>query len=119
MGEGSVVDEIEFSVASLQTGADAVTVKIAGELDLYTAPDVRDELAALPAEARRVAVDLTELTFVDSAGIAALLVAARRLRARGGVMTLVVEDPRVLRVLEVSGLDRYFAIRRQRLVAVD
>jgi anti-sigma B factor antagonist len=119
MGEGSVFDEIEFSVASLQTGADAVTVKITGELDLYTAPDVRDELAALPAEARRVAVDLTELTFVDSAGIAALLVAARRLRAHGGVMMLLVDDPHVLRVLEVSGLDRYFDVRRPGLVPVD
>jgi anti-sigma B factor antagonist len=119
MGEGSVFDEIEFSVVSLQTGSDAWSVRITGELDLYTAPDVRDELAALPEEVRRVVVDLTELTFVDSAGIAALLVAAQRLRRRRGRMTLVVDDPRVLRVLEVTGLDRYFELRRRHATAVD
>ena len=111
-GTGSVFDEVEFSVTSVQTGEGVWAVAVGGELDLYTAPEVRDELAALPEDAGDVVVDLTTMTFVDSAGIAALLVAARRLRACGGTMTLVVDDPRVLRVLEVTGLDRYFEVRR-------
>jgi anti-sigma B factor antagonist len=109
-GTGSVFDDVEFRIASVQTGEGAWTLAVGGELDLYTAPDVRDELAALPEDAH-VVVDLTAMTFVDSAGVAALLVAARRLRMNGGTLALVIDDPRVLRVLEVTGLDRYFEIR--------
>jgi anti-sigma B factor antagonist len=116
-GTGSVFDDVGFSVTSVQTGEGAWALAVGGELDLYSAPELRDELAALPEDARCLVVDLTAMTFVDSAGIAALLVAARRLRAHGGTMTLVVEDPRVLRVLEVTGLDRYFEIRATGLIA--
>jgi anti-sigma B factor antagonist len=118
MGEkGSLFDEVEFFAVSVQRGPRAWELTVGGELDLYTAPDVRDELAAVPEDVRQVVVDLTAVTFVDSTGNAALLAAARRLRARGGTMTLVVGDLRVLRVLEVTGLARHFEIRRPRIAA--
>ncbi|MFL5954581.1 MAG: STAS domain-containing protein [Gaiellaceae bacterium] len=102
---------IEFEISSAPAGASSYEVRIAGELDLYTAPDVRQQFAGMPPETDRVVVDLRELSFVDSAGIASLLAVARDLASRGGAMTLLVRDAGILRVLEVTGLDRYFEIR--------
>jgi anti-sigma B factor antagonist len=102
---------VEFKVSSVRVGPWAHKLRIDGELDLYTAPDVREELAGLSDEVRHVLVDLTQLSFMDSAGLATLVAGARRLRKRDGSMLLVVADPSVLRVLEVTGLDQYFEIR--------
>jgi anti-sigma B factor antagonist len=104
----------EFVVTTLELEPGSAVVKIAGDLDLYTAPEAAEALATLPAGARHVLADLTELSFVDSAGISTLLAAERRLRGRGGSLTLLVDDLRVLRVLEVTGLDRYLAIHQDR-----
>jgi anti-anti-sigma factor len=104
-------DLVQFNVSSSMIGRQALGLWIDGELDLYTAPEVHAELASIPPEVRYVVADLTGLTFLDSAGMATLLVTARRLAERRGTMTLVVGDPSVLRVLRVTGLDRYFEIR--------
>jgi anti-sigma B factor antagonist len=108
----------EFEVTTGALARSVATVRIAGDLDLYTAPEVEAAFTALPDETRHVLADLTELAFVDSAGIAALLAAERRLRGGGGSLVLLVDDPRVLRVLEVTGLDRFLSIHRDRETAV-
>jgi anti-anti-sigma factor len=102
---------IEFNVSSSRIGRQALGLRIDGELDLYNAADVRDELAGITSDVRYVLVDLTGLTFMDSAGVATLLSGARALAKRDGKMMLVVGDPVVMRVLEVTGLDGYFEIR--------
>jgi anti-sigma B factor antagonist len=102
---------VQFNVSSSRISRQALAVSIDGDLDLYTAREVHEELAAIPAGVRHVLVDLTGLSFMDSAGMATLLTAARQLAKRSGTMTLVVGDRSVLRALEVTGLDRYFEIR--------
>jgi anti-sigma B factor antagonist len=104
-------DLVPFNVSSSRIGRQALGLRIDGELDLYTAPEVREELAAIPREVRYVLVDLTGLLFLDSTGMQILLTTARLLAKRNGTMMLVVGDRIVLRVLEVTGLDRYFEIR--------
>jgi anti-sigma B factor antagonist len=101
----------QFNVSSSRIGRRALGLRIDGELDLYTAPEVRKELASLPVGVRDVLVDLTGLTFMDSVGMATLFNGARGLAERSGTMMLVVGDRSVLRALEVTGLDRYFEIR--------
>jgi anti-sigma B factor antagonist len=102
---------VQFNVSSSRISRQALAVCIDGDLDLYTAHELDEELAAIPVGVRHVLVDLTGLSFMDSSGMATLLTAARRLAKRCGTMTLVVGDRSVLRVLEVTGLDRYFEIR--------
>jgi anti-anti-sigma factor len=103
---------VQFNVSSWMIGRQALGLRIDGELDVYTAPDVHQELAIVPPDVRYVLADLTGLTFLDSTGMATLLTAARRLAMRRGTMILIVDaDSSVLRVLEVTGLDRYFEIR--------
>jgi anti-sigma B factor antagonist len=104
-------DLIQFSVSSSRIGGQAFGLRIDGELDLYTAPEVHEELASIPSDVRFVLADLTGLSFMDSAGMATLLTVARVLAKRRGGMMLVVDDSSVLRVLQVTGLDRYFEIR--------
>jgi anti-sigma B factor antagonist len=100
----------QFSVSSSRIGREALGLLIEGELDVYTAPEVLEELASISPDIRYVIADLTGLTFMDSTGMATLLATARRLARCSGSMTLVVDDWSVLRVLVVTGLDRYFEL---------
>jgi anti-sigma B factor antagonist len=111
---------IGVSATTTQVGADAYVVSVAGELDLATAGRLRDELD-LTAErgARRVIVDLIGITFIDSVALGILTEGARRLRADGGVCVVVSQDPRILRVFQITGLDRIFRIERSLAEAVE
>jgi anti-anti-sigma factor len=96
---------------------------LAGELDLYRAPDVERALAEaggpspdggeIPAEAvRHLAVDLRSVTFIDSTTLALLLAASRRQQAQGGELLILVGPQTPTTAFEVTGFDRLLAIRR-------
>jgi len=89
---------------------DVPVVKVAGELDMSTAPDLSDVLDGLVAEPK-VVVDLAELEFIDSTGLSALLGAHRAMQARGGVLELRSPQPMVVSVVETTGLDAVFEIK--------
>ena len=73
---------------------DEVIVEVRGELDVATAPSLRDVLDQVMAEgARRVVVDLAEAPFVDSTGLGALLTAHLRMRAHRGELVLSNPTP--------------------------
>jgi anti-anti-sigma factor len=86
--------------------ADPVPVLVvSGELDVYEAPTFRAELSAMVEEGHeRVVVDCMNMTFIDSAGLATLLDAARRLHARDGVLALRHVRPATRRLFEVAGV---------------
>jgi anti-anti-sigma factor len=67
-------------------------------------------LAALNHGARALIVEMTGTTFCDSAGITALVRAARRATATGATLRLAVAAPPVLRVLNLVGIDRLIDI---------
>ena len=103
-----------------QVGADGYVVSVAGELDLATTGRLGEELDRTAARgARRVIVDLAGLTFMDSVALGVLTAAARRLRDDDGVFVVVSQDPRILRVFELTGLDRVFRIERSLAEAVE
>lgn len=93
-------------------GADGnYEVRLRGELDMSTAPQLRDELQRLSAEgAPQVTVDLSGLAFVDSTGLSVLITALKRFRQQGGDMALRSPTPGTRRVLEITGLTEVFAI---------
>lgn len=90
---------------------DTPVVAVSGEIDVATAPDLREHLVALEsANASEVIVDLTSVTFIDSTALGVLVGAYRRFRNAGGVLRLVVTEPRILKVLEITELVRVFPI---------
>jgi anti-sigma B factor antagonist len=89
-----------------------VTLRLTGEIDLYTAPSVREAaLRAISHHDGALHVDLSGVTFMDSTGLEVLLATRRRAELSGGSLQLIDPTPSVLRVLEVTGVDRLFQIR--------
>jgi anti-sigma B factor antagonist len=89
----------------------AYEVQLLGELDMSTAPQLRDELLRLASDgAKDVTVDLSQLQFMDSTGLSVLITGLKRLREKGGDMALRSPTPSTRRVLEITGLTEVFAI---------
>jgi anti-sigma B factor antagonist len=91
----------------------------AGELDLYTCPEFKEELLRVISNgARHVIVDLTATSFVDSTALGVLLRGVERLRAQDGRLSVVCPDKTILRVFEITGLHRIFEIHGSRAEAL-
>ena len=102
-----------FEVRVAEDAGTAVTVSVVGELDMVTAPQFEDRLAALYDEgARQLTVDLASLSFIDSSGLSALVSTLKRYRAEGGDVILRSPTRATAKVLEISGLDQLFTIDR-------
>jgi anti-sigma B factor antagonist len=98
--------EPAFCVSSEVDGERAV-VLLVGELDLQTAPQLREELVGLlDRGVNDLVLDLADLDFIDSSGLSVLIMALKRLREREGELRLRAVPARARRVLELSGLDR-------------
>jgi anti-sigma B factor antagonist len=103
-----VVSEEWFPAA--WSGRTAVVI-VAGEIDLTNAENLRDALlSALNAGARGLVVDMSATTFIDSAGVTALVRASRRAAATEATVRLAVTAPGVLRVLNLVGIDQLIEV---------
>jgi len=109
----------DFRISSAHLADDAYILSIAGEVDLFTAPQLEEELSELTAAgARRIVVDLAGAAFIDSTVLGVLLKTLTRLDARGGDLVLVSSDRRILKVFEITGLVRVFRIEPTLTAAV-
>ncbi len=109
MTDGELIDG--FSVRTEQHGGSTI-MTIAGELDLVSAPRLRNAIAALRGdEIDDVIVDLAELSYIDSVGIGLLVASRRRLDSEGRTFTVRNPAPQVLRLLEITGLVEYLGLR--------
>ncbi|MFI6567246.1 STAS domain-containing protein [Streptomyces sp. NPDC050534] len=80
----------------------AVLVRVAGELDALTAPELACVLA--PLRSRHCELDLDHVSFADSTGLNLLLRHRRQAQAAHGSMRLIAVSPQVRRLLDVSGV---------------
>lgn len=86
-------------------------LRVGGEVDVATAPKLRERLIALVNDQRvHLVVDLSDVDFIDSTGLGVLIGALKRVRSRDGDLHLVCSEPRTLRVFEITGLDQVFRI---------
>lgn len=101
---------MEVSVTSRESGTRTV-VHVSGEIDVYTAPTLREELAALIDGGRtELVIDLTGLTFMDSTGLGVLVGALKKVRTAGGDLELVIDQERILKVFRITALTEVFTI---------
>lgn len=107
---GASVRLVELKISTASQGGHAV-VSVYGEVDLYTAPRLQTELAALVRDGvSRLVVDLSGVEFCDSTGMNVLLSAMKRLREHGGSLELAAPRSAVRRILQVTGLDTVFSV---------
>jgi anti-sigma B factor antagonist len=100
----------EAPVAGIERTQGSVVVSLAGELDLYNAHEVRDALLECCAESPdRLVVDLSGVKFIDSTALGVLIEARTKLPNRRGFL-LAAPGMETKRALEISGLDRHFAV---------
>ena len=87
-----------------------VVVSVSGELDMATAPDLRERLHALIADGQaNIVIDLDAVGFLDSTALGVLVGAMKRARSAGGDVRLVCTQSRIAKVLEITRLDQAFA----------
>lgn len=92
-----------LNVVTETAGDGTVTVELEGELDVYSAGDLYNQLREAEAGARDMVVDLSGLEFIDCAGLHQLVEACHRAEARGGRLTLVKGPQNVQRVFMLTG----------------
>jgi anti-sigma B factor antagonist len=87
------------------------TLVLAGEVDVYTSPDLRRALAdAVESGCAHVVVDLEHLSFIDSSGLGVLVSTLRRMKEDGGTLRLVCTKEGILKIFRITGLDKVFPI---------
>lgn len=90
---------------------DVVIVTVSGEVDVYTAPQLRSVLEErIVAGHTRIVVDLKEVGFLDSTGLGVLVGRLKAVKKLGGWLRVVCTDERILRLFGITGLDRVLAI---------
>jgi anti-sigma B factor antagonist len=107
-----VANVAQFRLSNVRLAPCAALVAVEGELDVYTAPELAELLQGIDDEVTHVLVDLTGVTFIDSAGLALLTERARKLRAHDGMMMLAIDAVGVRRIFELTGLARYFTLHQ-------
>ncbi len=104
-----MIPRFEFDEESSGDGAHVINVR--GEIHMSTAPGFSEGLSqAIDRGHRSIVLDLSGVEFIDSTGLSVLLNGLRQVTALGGRLALVCANPTVLRLFEITSLDRTFDI---------
>ncbi len=102
---------IDFAIEDRVLDGDTHVVAVTGEIDLFTAPEFKQRVAA-PIDAGRlhVVVDLSATSFIDSSSLGVLIGAHRRLRRAEGRLVIVCTNDAIAKTFRITGLDGVFTI---------
>ena len=102
---------MEFKLATADLGDADAEDPVAGEVDLATAPELKEALGEVVSSgASGVLVDLSNATFIDSTTLGVLMGAVKRLRPAGGELVIACHDANIRKIFEITLLDRVFKI---------
>lgn len=109
-----MVSSVDMDVViNKNTSGDAYIIEVDGELDMYTAPRLKDALTEGIAEGhKQLVVDLTRVGFLDSTTLGILVGGLRQLRSEAGELHLVVDHPHLAKMFRITGFDGVFRIHR-------
>lgn len=95
------------------TIARALVIHVDGELDVYTAPLLKEAVDSGMAQGHlQMVVDLTRVAFIDSTALGVLAGSLRRARAEAGDLRLVMDDPHLEKMFRITGFYSMFSIHR-------
>ena len=115
----TTLPETEVTLSAARIGQ-AALLTASGELDLYAADAVQDALMPLiETHPPALIVDLSSVSFLDSTALGVLVAGAKLLRSSGGRFVVVSSDPRIVRLLEITGLTLLFTLRGTLAEALD
>jgi anti-sigma B factor antagonist len=102
---------MNFDIQTEQLSDHAYVISLAGEVDLYTAPEFKQQLLEVIGQgATDVIVDFSNTTFIDSTTLGVLVGGVKRLRVHDGQLSIVCSDRNITKIFEITGLDRVFSI---------
>lgn len=108
---GVMEERPQFHVELEKRGDTAAVVILEGEIDIYSAPRFKEVLLeGIDQGARHVIVDLGKVTFIDSTALGVLVSGAKRVRPNNGTLDIVCADDNIVRIFEITGLNRIFGI---------
>jgi anti-sigma B factor antagonist len=111
---------MNFDVQTEQVDDSTYVIALGGEVDLYTAPEFKQQLLDVISQGgKNVVVDFTNTTFIDSTTLGVLVGGVKRLRTNDGQLSLVCSDRNITKIFEITGLDRVFTIYATRDEAVE
>jgi anti-sigma B factor antagonist len=110
---------VDLSLETRQV--DGVTIiAVGGEIDVYTAPKLRDKISELVAEGHyHLVVDMGSVDFLDSTGLGVLVGGLKKVRAHDGSMELICNQDRLLKIFRITGLAKVFTIHESEVSAPD
>jgi anti-sigma B factor antagonist len=101
-----VTSEHPYLTVEVMSAPDAHTIVLAGEADLHSVPEVEAALEeAFDGGPRLIVIDLSNLTFIDSSGLHALITGHERCRARGHELRIIPGPANVQRLFELTGMN--------------
>jgi anti-sigma B factor antagonist len=101
---------VELSLSTRKQGDHAV-LSVGGEIDVYTAPQLRQRLIELVEQgSQHIVVDMEQVEFLDSTGLGVLVGGLKRVRALDGSLRLVCAQERILKIFRITGLEKVFGI---------
>ena len=102
---------IDFAIEDRTAGDGIHVVAVAGEIDLFTAPEFKQHLVrAMEGGATRLVIDLSATTFIDSSSLGVMIGAHRRLRERGSSLVVVCDNEAIVKTFKITGLDGVFTL---------
>jgi anti-sigma B factor antagonist len=101
---------VDLALATREEG-DRTVVQVTGEVDVYTAPKLREQLVSLVDAGRYdIVVDMDGVEFLDSTGLGVLVGGLKRVRTHDGSLRLVCSQERILKIFRITGLTKVFPI---------
>ena len=86
-------------------------IEVGGEVDVYTAPKLREAIVtAIDAGHTKLVIDVQKVDFLDSTGLGVLVGALKKVRAEGGSLDIVCTQERILKIFQITGLDKVFGL---------
>jgi anti-sigma B factor antagonist len=111
MGKNPKIEDNPSQATAVRYQGHPNVLSLKGEIDLHISPAITELLTAMTKEIpERIVIDLSGATYIDSAGLAALIIAMREVQAYGGKFFLAGLDETLLSIFQSSRLDEIFRI---------